>query len=196
MPRTARIVTVGSPHYVVQHGRGGEPLFRTAADFQRYLDLVGAKARRYGLKLLGYCLLPNRVEWVAIPEAAESLAMAFGRAHSEYAIRMHRHLWRDRFASRALDHNLGWRVVLYVERSPVRAGLTGTAGDYPWSSAAAHLGKPAHVDLEMERWSERFSAGMWETVLDAGLGETSLAQQLSMKVTSSDVRRPAAAARA
>jgi putative transposase len=32
--------------------------------------------------------------------------------------------------------------VRYVERNPVRAGLAERAEDYPWSSAAAHCGKP------------------------------------------------------
>ena len=196
MPRTARLVTPGYPHYVVQHARASDPLFRAAGDFQRYLNLVCAKAQRYRLGLLGFCLLPYRVEWVVVPETAESLALAIGRAHSEYALRVHRHLWRDRFASQVLDHTLGWHAVLYVERSPVRAGLITTAGDYPWSSAAAHLGRPARVNLDLERWHGRFDAEMWESVLNAGLGETGLAQRLQARPPRTAVRRPAAAARA
>lgn len=33
-----------------------------------------------------------------------------------------------------------WSAVRYVERNPVKAGMVEHAEDYPWSSAAFHLG--------------------------------------------------------
>jgi len=44
-----------------------------------------------------------------------------------------------------------WRALAYVERNPVRGGMTLAAMDYPWSSAAARLGvavASAWLDLD------------------------------------------------
>jgi len=50
------------------------------------------------------------------------------------------HLWQGRYFSTALDDAHLWVAIRYVERNPVRAGLVERAEDYPWSSAAFHLG--------------------------------------------------------
>ena len=50
------------------------------------------------------------------------------------------HLWQGRFGSVVLDEEHLLHAVRYVSLNPVRAGLSKRAGDWPWSSAAAHLG--------------------------------------------------------
>jgi putative transposase len=189
MPRLARVVLPGFPHYITQRARSGETLFHSSDDYRAYLDRIVTKAARYGVRLLGYCLLPDRVGWVAIPEGPQSLAMTFGRAHSEYAQARHRQLWRDRFDSRALDNALGWRAVLFIERWPVRFEHVEGAEQWMWSSARAHTGNKPDVDLDLDGWRAMFSGETWETVLEVGLGEEGLAQRLKTR----DVRtaRPA-----
>jgi putative transposase len=49
---------------------------------------------------------------------------------------------------------------------PVRAGLVEQAGDYQWSSAAAHLGgKDLWKGLDMEFWAETGGLGRWASLL-------------------------------
>jgi putative transposase len=50
------------------------------------------------------------------------------------------HLWQNRYFSCALSENHLRRAVAYVERNPVRAGIVEQPEQYPWSSAALHLG--------------------------------------------------------
>jgi putative transposase len=53
------------------------------------------------------------------------------------------HLWQGRFRAFPIaedEHLL--RVLRYVERNPLRAGLVKRAGDWPWSSAVARVGQP------------------------------------------------------
>ena len=50
------------------------------------------------------------------------------------------HLWQARFGSNVLDENYLLAAVRYVERDPVRAGMVKNALEYPWSSAALHVG--------------------------------------------------------
>ena len=49
------------------------------------------------------------------------------------------HLWQERFASFPLDESYLLAAVRYVEMNPVAAGLVEQPGEYPWSSARAHL---------------------------------------------------------
>jgi len=192
MPRLARVIVPGFPHYLTQHARAGQTLFPAENDYRLYLDLTVKNSRRYGVRLLGFCLLPNRIGWVAIPNDDRGLALAFGRAHSEYAQASGRKMWRDRFDSRALDYALGWRAVLYIERWPVSNGLVEMAEQWRWSSAATHIGQPGPIELDLDGWRALFNGETWETILEVGLGEDGLAQRLKRK----DVRtalRPAAA---
>ena len=92
-----------------------------------------------------YCLLPNHVHLIAVPETEQGLARAIGEAHRRYTRRINfregwrGHLWQGRFASFVMDESYLLACALYVERNPVRARLCKRAVDYPWSSAAAHV---------------------------------------------------------
>lgn len=49
------------------------------------------------------------------------------------------HLWQGRFSSVAMDEAHLAGALRYVALNPVRARLVSRAGDWPWSSAAAHI---------------------------------------------------------
>ena len=49
------------------------------------------------------------------------------------------YLWQGRFASFVMDEPYLVAAARYVELNPVRAGLVADAGEWPWSSASAHL---------------------------------------------------------
>jgi putative transposase len=49
------------------------------------------------------------------------------------------HLWQERFHSFLMDKNYLLATVRYVERNPVAARLCRHPGEWPWSSARAHL---------------------------------------------------------
>ena len=50
------------------------------------------------------------------------------------------YLFQGRFGSCVLDERHLVAAVRYVESNPVRARITRVAWDYPWSSAAFHVG--------------------------------------------------------
>jgi len=116
--------------------------------------------------------MTNHVHLVVMPEREDSLAVLLRRVHGRYAqyynARYGRsgHLWQNRYFACPLGPGHLWAALEYVERNPVRAGLVRWAGDYRWSSAAAHLEghDPAGlVDLE---WWRRECEGLdWGRVL-------------------------------
>ncbi|NLX15192.1 MAG: hypothetical protein GXY44_16310 [Phycisphaerales bacterium] len=81
MPRVSRIVLPGRPHHVTQRGNNRQDVFFVDDDRRVYLGLLKPQAERFGLEIMGYCLMSNHVHLVAIPAGAESLAKAVGRTH-------------------------------------------------------------------------------------------------------------------
>jgi putative transposase len=146
MPRSARLVIPGLPHHVVQRAARGKTLFRTDKDRHRYLDLLARYATRQRLQIWAYCLMPDHVHLVAVPEEAWSLASALAALqiqHSKHLRRTHKmrgRLWQGRFSSCPMDERHAWEAVRHIERNPVRAGLILRPDRYPWSSAGGHAG--------------------------------------------------------
>jgi len=168
MPRRPRVVIPEVAHHITQRGNDRQPVFRAEHDFRRYLALLRRHSLANGARILAYCLMPNHVHLIVVPQHANSLARALGRTHSEYALAWNRaagrsgHVWQNRFFSCAMDESHAIRAVRYVERNPVRAGLASTPWEWPWSSARAHTVDAVTDDVLDCRWSEYF--GRWDFV--------------------------------
>ncbi len=178
MPRLARIAIPGIPHHVTQRGNNRQEIFFTAEDRHLYLECVRGCARKADLVLLGYCLMSNHVHLLVVPLATSSLALALGRAHSQYAQAVNRlqgrsgHLWQGRFFSCALDEPHAYRALAYMERNPVRAKIVRRAWDYEWSSARFHAGVSSPPPwLDMSWWSCWMNATDWKAELRRGTME-------------------------
>ena len=174
MPRVARIVIPGCPHHITQRGNNRQDVFFVDEDREVYLSILREQCSRFGLAVLGYCLMTNHVHLVAVPSRADSLAKAIGRAHfhyTQYVNRLHGrsgHLWQNRFHSAAMADEHFWRAMVYVERNPVRAKLCRVAWRYVWSSAKAHCdGQDPSGLLDMAGWGKRVggASGTWKDAL-------------------------------
>ena len=145
MPRQARVVAVGAPHHITQRGNNCQDVFLLESDRHRYVGLLAEHSRQCGVQILGYCLMTNHVHLVAIPNRSDSLANTLRRTHSRYAQSFNQryghsgHLWQNRFFSCGLDRDHLVTALAYVDLNPVRAGMVGSAQDYAWSSAQAHV---------------------------------------------------------
>lgn len=145
MSRLSRSTIAGFPHHVVQRGNYEQTVFDSPADYSRYIDWLKAYARRYGLDIWAYCLMPNHVHLICVPRTEKALAMSFNMTHMRYAQYFNGkkavsgHLWRARFMSCVLDEPSVYEEVRFVETNPVRAGLVAASEEYPWSSAGSHV---------------------------------------------------------
>lgn len=172
MPRIARVVVPRWPHHITQRGNNRQDVFFAAVDYRTYLATLHEEGRRFGLRVLAYCLMPNHIHLIAVPRDEEALAMAVGRTHwlfARYINRLHGrsgHLWQNRFFSFPLDSEHLLHAARYVERNPVRARITRLAWRYPWSSAAAHTGEGSpHEVLDMAAWRKLFRPSQWRRIL-------------------------------
>ena len=129
MPRIARIIAPGIPHHVTQRGNRRMETFFRDEDYQAYLSLMAEWCRKYNVAIWAYCLMPNHVHLIAIPETEEGLRLAVGEAHRRYSAMINRrqkwtgHLWQGRFSSFPMDETYLLAAVKYIEMNPVRARL-------------------------------------------------------------------------
>ena len=159
-------------HHVTQRGNNRQAVFFTDDDYGAYLAILAGEAQAYGLRVLGYCLMPNHVHLVAVPQREDSLAKAVGRTHWRYTQLVNRlhgrsgHLWQNRFFSCPLDDEHFWNATAYVERNPVRARMVRRVWRWRWSSAAAHVGeKDTSGLLDLAAWRKRLRGVDWRAEL-------------------------------
>ena len=145
MARMARVIAPGYPHHITQRGNRRQQTFFCDDDYHAYIDLTAEWCQRYGVAIWAWCLMPNHVHLIAVPSNENGLARAIGEAHRRYTLRINSreqwrgHLWQERFASCPMDENYLLAAARYIEMNPVAAQLVRHPGDYPWSSAGAHL---------------------------------------------------------
>jgi len=145
MARIARVVAPGYPHHVTQRGNRRQQTFFNDEDYKSYLDLMSEWCGKYQVEIWAYCLMPNHVHLIAVPQTKEGLKLAVGEAHRRYTRRINfregwrGYLWQGRFASFIMEESYLLACARYVELNPVRAGLVKTPENWRWSSAASHI---------------------------------------------------------
>jgi putative transposase len=145
MARLARVVIPGMPHHVTQRGNRRQQTFFHDHDYAAYLELLAEWCAKEGVEIWAYCLMPNHIHLIAVPNCEQSLRRAIGEAHRRYTRRINfrqkwrGYLWQGRFGSFVMDEPYLLAAARYVELNPVRALLAASADEWRWSSARAHL---------------------------------------------------------
>jgi putative transposase len=173
------VVAAGYPHHVTQRGNRLQQTFFCDDDYREYLHLMSASCARAGTEVWAYCLMPNHVHLIMVPQDADGLRRAISETHRRFTRRINfregwqGHLWQERFHSFLLDETHLLAAVRYVENNPVRAGLCGHAEDWPWSSVRAHLrgeddglARVAPLLAMVGNWSEYLDAAVEQSLVD------------------------------
>ena len=135
----------GIPHHIVQRGSRRQQTFFSDDDYRFYIRVMRRRCCLHDLEIWAYCLMPNHVHLIAVPNRCKELSRAIGEAHRYYAARINMrqkwtgHLWQERFSSYPMDERHLLEAARYIERNPVAAGLTEKPEAWQWSSAMAHL---------------------------------------------------------
>jgi len=145
MARMARVVVPGYPHHVTQRGNRRQVTFFCDDDYQTYIELMAEWCEECKVEIWAYCLMPNHVHLIAVPDDEDGLRLAIGEAHRRYTRHINfregwrGHLWQGRFASFVMDDNHLLAAARYVELNPVRAKIVRKPHRYRYSSARGHL---------------------------------------------------------
>jgi putative transposase len=155
MARLARAVFPGHPHHVTQRGNGRGQSFFSDDDYRLYRDLLAEHVAAAGVEVWSWVLMPNHVHLILVPSDEDGLRRALAPVHRRYAGHVHArlkrtgHFWQGRFGCVAMDEAHLGAALRYVALNPVRAGLTRSCADWPWSSARVHLGLAAGDGLTL-----------------------------------------------
>jgi putative transposase len=151
MARLSRVVVPGIPHHVTQRGNRRMAIFSEPSDYSLYRDLLAERLARHRVVCWAYCLMPNHVHFILAPPEGEAstasaaISRSVGEAHRRYTAfvnaraRVTGHLFQGRFGCVAMDDAHVLTALRYLAFNPVRARLSPTPRDWPWSSARAHL---------------------------------------------------------
>ncbi len=118
-----------------------ERIFHDSSDYAAMVCFMAAAQQRFPLGVLATCLMPNHVHFVLRPSDDDAISRWTHWLFTNHAARHHRkyattgRLWQNRFKASAIqqDHHL-LRVMRYVERNALRAGLVTRAENWQWGS--------------------------------------------------------------
>ena len=145
MARLARVVIPGLAHHVTQRGNGRQKVFYSDADCALYLRLITESCKAADVVCLGYCLMPNHLHLILVPQDKDGLRAALSKANRAYAgiVNARRkvtgHFWQGRYGSVPMDDAHLHEALRYVLLNPVKARLVAKPESWPWSSARAYL---------------------------------------------------------
>lgn len=148
MARLPRLILPGQPHHVILRGNNRQAIFFSDLDRQHFLTTLAEVASQYSVAIHAYMLMDNHFHLLLTPPAAEALSrmmQALGRRYVGWFNARHQRsgtLWEGRFRAGLIEGERHFLACMrYIELNPVRAGLVAEAAQWPWSSAAHHLGK-------------------------------------------------------
>jgi len=93
-----------------------------------------------------YCVMPDHMHLLAAGASDESNLIKFIESFKQqtafdFARRTHRRLWQFKYYDRLLrGSDAPGRVAWYIWLNPIRQGLCGTPGDYPFLGAFTQIG--------------------------------------------------------
>ena len=160
MPRTNRILPGGMLFHVLNRGVGRQ-LFRKAADYLAFEQLLEETVEKSPMRICSYCLMPNHWHLVLWPEHDGDLATFMQRLTVTHVTRWQKdrkcvgegHVYQGRFKSFPVESSDSfYQVARYVERNALRANLVDCAEDWQWSS----LWRRERGTSDQKRWLGRW----------------------------------------
>lgn len=141
MPRGPRIILDNVYYHIINRGNQQQSIFLEDGDFNQYINILKSFKKKFGFKILGYCLMPNHVHLIVNTNQPSDLAKFMQGITQVYTISFNKkynkvgRLWQGRFKSMVIrKDNYFLECVYYVEVNPVRAKLVSSPADYRWSS--------------------------------------------------------------
>jgi len=139
MPRRPRIEIAGYYH-IINRGVEQRIVFKEAADYEYFEELMCFYMKSYNIILHNYCLMSNHYH-LLIEITQENLSKFMRQLNMNYAIYFNKkykrigHLWQGRFKSwYVTDEAYLYTLMLYIEQNPFKANIVKTLEEYPYSS--------------------------------------------------------------
>jgi REP element-mobilizing transposase RayT len=131
---------------VASRGNEKKDIFKSRRDREKFLEYLASAAERYGAVIYAYCLMSNHFHlFMQTPEGNLSQIMRhiIGAYTTYFNIKRQRagHLFQGRYKSVLVEADeYAAELTRYIHLNPVKAGITGKADEYQWSSYRAYIG--------------------------------------------------------
>jgi putative transposase len=147
MARPLRLEHAGAIWHVTARGNRKEEIVLDDEDRQRWLHQLATTVEVYRWRVFAWVLMTNHYH-LLLETPEPNLTRGMHRLNGPYAQRFNKrhgrvgHLFQGRYKAILVEresHLL--ELARYVVLNPVRAGMVGSAGKYPWSSFLQILGR-------------------------------------------------------
>lgn len=135
----------GLPHHIIQRGIDGQQLFFTDEDYSTFIAILAEACTACNVMVWCYCLMPDHVHLIALPERESAIDDALDTAIRRYTESLKKKsaplvpLFKKKAARHLLDETYLIRCARYVEINAVKRDYVTTAEAWPWSSTKAHI---------------------------------------------------------
>lgn len=157
MTKLPRIHFAGAVYYITSRGDNNENIFKDAADYRFYLELLKKYKQQYGFKLFSYCLLPNHLHMLIELKEGITISDIMHDLNSNYTkyfngrYQRKGHLFQERYKMNLLEKAVYLlSMTAYIHLNPKVLGLAGNLEDYEYSSFKTYLGAIRGFDLAEE----------------------------------------------
>jgi putative transposase len=147
MARLPRLTLPGYPHHIIQRGNNRQAIFLAAADQSYLLELLQTSAREFDVAVHAYVLMGDHLQLLATPQTDKGLPLmmqSVGRSYVRYFNGLNQRsgtLWEGRYRSTLVQpEKYLLPCMIYIDLSPVRAGIAAEASAYRWSSHHHYAG--------------------------------------------------------
>ncbi|MEA2081248.1 MAG: transposase [Elusimicrobiota bacterium] len=133
-------------YHVISRGDDKGKIFRDAADYKKFLNVIKKAKRRYGVIVCAYALMPNHYH-LLIETTRANLARFMHCVQTAYSVYYNSrhdragHVFQGRYKALLVDKdNYLLRLSRYIHLNPVRAKMVKVPQDYVWSSFREYSG--------------------------------------------------------
>ena len=176
MPRKKREWYPGAIYHVMNRGNRRTDLFFCDHDYEMYLKYLEVSVKRFGLKLLGYCLMTNHVHlqietsdvplWFPLQYVNLNYTKYFNKKYNYVG-----HLFQGRYTSVCIEDDAQLlQTSRYIHLNPVKANMTRTPDVYRWSSCAVYYDQITDSMVHTEkilRMFQPYSAQQYKAFVEA-----------------------------
>lgn len=144
MPRIKRVDVGGEVYHVLNRSNARVQIFDNDEDYKQFEEILEEAVKKFKMRLLAYCVMPNHWHLVLHPEADGDLQMFMSWLSNTHTRRWHiakntvgqGHLYQGRYKSFLCEQDQHLLNVLrYVESNAKTANLVKLAEQWKWSSA-------------------------------------------------------------
>ncbi len=141
MPRKPRILIEGGYYHILTRGNDRRKLFRYRQDYRYFLEIIKRYLTKFQISIVHYCLMPNHLHLLIQAHKAGDLPKFMQGILQVYADYFRKKydsvgfVFQNRYKSFLIESEAYLlECGRYIERNPLRAGITDDLLNYPWSS--------------------------------------------------------------